>query len=82
MVTLITNKGHIMNNVDIWYIHSLEGAISGLALREAELGTISGYTVHIMRMLADKATNKAIQAEAVAWLNDNAEVIEEIGGEA
>jgi hypothetical protein len=64
------------------YIHTLEGAITGIAEREAEMGTISSYTVHIMRMVAEKAINKYVRTEAVAWLNDNADIIEELGGEA
>lgn len=67
------------------YTHSLEGAITGMAEAEAELGTISGYTIYIMRWLSEKADNGYIRTEATAWLSDNADeiaMIDEKGGEA
>jgi hypothetical protein len=64
-----------METTDRYYVHVLEGAITGIAQTEADLGTISAYTVHIMRMVAEKATNRFIRAEAVVWLQDNADEI-------
>lgn len=64
-----------METSNPYYVHSLEGAIMSMAQIEADLGTISGYTVHIVKMVAEKAINKFIKTEAVAWLQDNAEEI-------
>jgi hypothetical protein len=64
------------------YMLALEGAVMSIADTEAELGTISGHTVDMVRMVATRALNKYVRLDAVAWLDEYTSVLEEIGGEA